>query len=100
MALTNWMVASGELQANYEYGVALNGKQLGGGVANQETLRQTLELKGQIADLLTDQINRLAFSHRPALHRDRRPLARRVRGGRPIPGDQPAERRSAAGLLL
>jgi uncharacterized protein YfaS (alpha-2-macroglobulin family) len=62
MALTNWMVASGELKADYEYGVALNGKQLGGGVANQQTLRQTLELKVQVADLLTDQINRLAFA--------------------------------------
>ena len=40
MALTNWMSASGELQANYEYAVALNGERLGGGVANQETLRE------------------------------------------------------------
>lgn len=26
MALTDWMVATGELQANYEYSVALNGE--------------------------------------------------------------------------
>lgn len=62
MALTNWMVASGELMANYAYGVALNGKQLGGGEANAETLRQTYQLRVDIANLLTDQVNRLAIA--------------------------------------
>ncbi|MBN2148880.1 MAG: Ig-like domain-containing protein [Anaerolineales bacterium] len=62
MALTNWMVASGELQADYEYGVALNGEQLGGGEANAETLRETTELRIDIADLLADEANRLAIA--------------------------------------
>lgn len=62
MGLTNWMVASGELQANYQYAVALNGKRMGGGIANQETLRQTYILRVDIADLLTSEANRLVFA--------------------------------------
>jgi hypothetical protein len=62
MALTNWMVASGELQADYQYGIALNGERIGGGIANAETLRQTYELVISVADLLTDEANRLAIA--------------------------------------
>ncbi|MBN2547798.1 MAG: Ig-like domain-containing protein [Anaerolineales bacterium] len=62
MGLTRWMVASGELEANYQFAVSLNGKQLGSGIANSETLRQTTLLKVDIADLLTDQANRLVFA--------------------------------------
>ena len=62
MALTNWMVASGELNANYQYAVALNGEQLGDGAATSENLRKSLELQVDIAKLLKDQANRLAFA--------------------------------------
>ncbi|NIM92240.1 MAG: hypothetical protein GTO18_00790 [Anaerolineales bacterium] len=62
MALTNWMEASGELDANYQYAVALNGERLGGGIANQATLRRTHHLHVDVVDLLTDQANRLAFA--------------------------------------
>ena len=63
MALTNWMVASGELEANYQYAVALNGEKLGGGAANPETLRQIPSSCRWISpSCLTDQANRLAFA--------------------------------------
>jgi uncharacterized protein YfaS (alpha-2-macroglobulin family) len=62
MALTNWMSASGELQANYKYGIALNGERLGGGTADRETLRQTYVLSVDVADLLTQEANRLVFA--------------------------------------
>ena len=62
IALTNWMELSGELQGNYSFAVALNDERLGGGVANSETLRQSLELKVNITDMLKDQANRLAFA--------------------------------------
>jgi uncharacterized protein YfaS (alpha-2-macroglobulin family) len=62
MALTRWMKASGELQANYNFAVALNGERLGGGAANQDTIRQTLSLKVDIANMLADQVNRLAVA--------------------------------------
>jgi uncharacterized protein YfaS (alpha-2-macroglobulin family) len=62
MALTNWMVASGELFADYEYAVALNGERLGGGVADSETLRQNKTLKVDVTELLSQGINRLAIA--------------------------------------
>ncbi len=61
MALSRWAALSGELQADYDYALALNGKRLGGGVANAETLDQNLELTVQVSELLTDQLNRLAI---------------------------------------
>jgi uncharacterized protein YfaS (alpha-2-macroglobulin family) len=61
MALTRWMEASGELQADFQYGVALNGEQVGGGTANRETLFETLELQVEAAKMLPDQVNRLAI---------------------------------------
>ncbi len=62
MALTHWMVASGELEADYEYAIALNGEELGSGVANNETLRQTQEMVVNIQNMLQDELNRLAFA--------------------------------------
>ncbi len=62
MALTNWMVSSGELKANYHYAVALNGEKLGGGTANSSTLRDITSLQVDIEKLLVDQANRLVFA--------------------------------------
>lgn len=62
MALTGWMTQSGELNPDYEYAVGLNGEKLGGGTADAGTLRQDYELRVSIADLLTDQANRLAIA--------------------------------------
>jgi uncharacterized protein YfaS (alpha-2-macroglobulin family) len=62
MGLTNWMEASGELRADYQYAVAFNEKRLGGGFANQATLRRTHYLHVDVAEMLTDQMNRLAFA--------------------------------------
>lgn len=62
MALARWASASGELQADYDYAVALNSARLGGGTANAETLDQNFELAVQVSQLLTDQLNRLAIA--------------------------------------
>jgi uncharacterized protein YfaS (alpha-2-macroglobulin family) len=62
MALTRWMVASGELKADYQYAVALNGEELGRGQANRQTLRQTQELRVDLQDMLQGELNRLAFA--------------------------------------
>lgn len=62
MALTNWMVSSGELKANYHYAVALNGEKLGGGTADTSTLREITNLRVDIEKLLVDQVNRLIFA--------------------------------------
>jgi uncharacterized protein YfaS (alpha-2-macroglobulin family) len=62
MALTNWMESSGELLADYQYAVALNGERLGGGTANMSTLRQTHHMQVSIVDMLEDEANRLAIA--------------------------------------
>jgi uncharacterized protein YfaS (alpha-2-macroglobulin family) len=55
------MVASGELEANYDWEVALNGALLAGGTAGPETLRDTHTLKVAVTELFTDELNRLAI---------------------------------------
>jgi alpha-2-macroglobulin len=61
MGLTEFMVASGELEAGYEWEVALNGELLAGGTADAGTLRDTETLKVAVADLFSDELNRLAI---------------------------------------
>jgi uncharacterized protein YfaS (alpha-2-macroglobulin family) len=56
------MQASGELEAHYQYAVAFNETRLGGGFANQDTLRSTHYLHVDVADMLTDEMNRLAIA--------------------------------------
>ncbi len=63
MALTDWMNVSGELQANYAYTVNVNGKPLGSGQANADTLRDTKTLQIAVNDMLRDQINRIVIEH-------------------------------------
>lgn len=62
MALTRWMIASGELQADYQYGVTLNGEQLGGGEAQSDNLREALKLEVDITQLVSDEANRLLIA--------------------------------------
>ncbi|MCB9420606.1 MAG: Ig-like domain-containing protein [Ardenticatenaceae bacterium] len=61
IALTDWMVASGELEADYQYEIALNGQLRGSGEANAATLRDSWQLQFDITELFTDQLNRLAI---------------------------------------
>ena len=62
IALTRWMVATGELQAQYDYGIAINGQRIGGGTANEATLRIVNEMRVDVSQLLRDQVNRLAIA--------------------------------------
>ena len=62
MALTDWMVQSGELNANYAYAVQLNGKTLGQGQVNKDNLRTSQTLQVAVKDLLAGQANRLVFA--------------------------------------
>jgi uncharacterized protein YfaS (alpha-2-macroglobulin family) len=61
MALTDWMVASGELKGNYDYGVTLNRETLTEGTVTPDTVRQGEVLHVQVKDLLLDEANRLTF---------------------------------------
>jgi len=62
MALTDWMVVSGELQPNYSYAASLNGDQLTEGTATSANVRDDVELVVQVADLLADEANQLVIS--------------------------------------
>ncbi len=63
MALTDWMDVSGELKADYSYSVQVNGKALGDGKANADTLRDTKTLQISVGDMLRDQINKIVVDH-------------------------------------
>ncbi len=65
LALTRWMQASGELEADYTYAVALNGQEIGQGVANNQTLRQSQTFKAAFGSLLRDRVNRLVIARGP-----------------------------------
>ncbi|MCU0511631.1 MAG: Ig-like domain-containing protein [Anaerolineae bacterium] len=61
MALTDWMVASGELEPDYSYRVTLNEAELAAGAATPATVRETQELVIQVSELLQDEANNLLF---------------------------------------
>ncbi len=60
MALTDWMVSTGELRGNYDYAVTVNGAPLAEGTVTPETVREGKVLAVQVRDLLLDEINRVA----------------------------------------
>ena len=62
MALTNWIVQTGELKANYQYAAAFNGEALFDGTADASTIRQTQQLSVDVTKLLSDQTNRLVLA--------------------------------------
>lgn len=61
IALTDWMVASGELEADYNWQVQLNDAELGSGAFTNENITERVELRTAVADLLTDQANSVHF---------------------------------------
>ncbi len=61
MALTDWMVASGELRGNYDYALVVNGDSLTEGHVTPDTVREGQVLRVQVKDLLKDEINRVTF---------------------------------------
>ncbi|NOZ27762.1 MAG: hypothetical protein GXP39_06885 [Chloroflexi bacterium] len=61
IALTDWMVATGELEADYTWSVSLNGEELDSGTVDQENLDEPTVLQARVAQLLADQANRLVI---------------------------------------
>ncbi len=55
------MVATGELQADYEFDAALNGRLLGEGRADASTVRDTTAYAIAVADLILEQVNQLTI---------------------------------------
>jgi uncharacterized protein YfaS (alpha-2-macroglobulin family) len=54
IALTDWMVATGELQGNYDWQVVVNGELLGEGSVTRENVGETTRLQIEVAQLLAE----------------------------------------------
>ncbi len=65
IGLTDWMVATGELEGNYAWYVSLNGEGLGEGTVDQDNIDETTRLRVEVGDLLADAVNRLAVERDP-----------------------------------
>ncbi|UCC87900.1 MAG: hypothetical protein JSV81_00990, partial [Anaerolineales bacterium] len=62
IAFTDWMRATGELDANYEYSIFLNDKELAARQVTRETVREGTRLQVAMADLLRDVGNTLTIA--------------------------------------
>ena len=59
IALTDWMVATGELEGAYDWHVVVNSELLGEGSVDSENVGQTTRLQIAVAELLADEANRV-----------------------------------------
>lgn len=59
IALTDYMVTTGELKADYTFMLSLNGRTLQEQDVNQENVGQSFQVKVPIVDLLQQEINRV-----------------------------------------
>ncbi len=62
LALTDYMVATGELKGQYTYQVTLNTRQVGDGQVDVSNIDQTKTLTIAVKDLLADTANELAIN--------------------------------------
>lgn len=64
MALTEWMVVTGELYPDYTFGVTLNGESLplDDNTATPDNVKDTETLRIEVADLLQEQANAVTIS--------------------------------------
>jgi hypothetical protein len=62
MALTDWMLASGELNPDYSYTVTLNNETLTTGTAVPDSVRESETLRLEVSELLQDEANQLVFN--------------------------------------
>jgi uncharacterized protein YfaS (alpha-2-macroglobulin family) len=66
IALTDWMVTTGELEGDYSWRVLLNGDELGSGAVSRDNLDDPVVLKAEVARLLADQANSLGIERSAA----------------------------------
>lgn len=62
ISLTDWMLYTGELDANFDYSVYLNDAQLGGGTVTPDTVQNSTKITVPITNLLADALNTLAIA--------------------------------------
>jgi uncharacterized protein YfaS (alpha-2-macroglobulin family) len=59
IALTEWMIATGELEGEYDWQVVVNGETLGEGSVARENIDESVKLQIAVAELLADEANRV-----------------------------------------
>src|SRR5690606_19148206 len=62
MALTDWMMLTGELNPNYDFSATLNGETLAEATATLENVTEPTRLAVDLRELLRDEANRLVIS--------------------------------------
>ncbi len=62
IALTDWMVATGELDADYDYGAFLNDAELATASATRTTVRESTRIEVPVGDLVADTLNVLGIA--------------------------------------
>jgi hypothetical protein len=65
IALTDWMMVTGELQGEYEYGAWLNGDALTEGAVTPANVDESIHLRVGVAELLSDASNQLTIGRGP-----------------------------------
>ncbi len=65
IGLTDWMVATGELNGNYGWTVSLNGQSLGDGAVDAANIDEPVSLTAAVQELLADTVNRLVIERNP-----------------------------------
>ena len=66
IGLTDWLVESRELEADYDWSVALNNDEIGAGTATPGQINPPTDLSVPVAQLLRDEANELAFARTTA----------------------------------
>ncbi len=59
IALTDWMVTTGELEANYAWTVELNGRPWDANTFTRENIQESVKLQVEVAQLFLDEANRV-----------------------------------------
>jgi hypothetical protein len=65
IALTDWMVATGELKPNYDYAVFLNNQSVAEGTFTPANVQSPVQQQIAIKELIANEANRLTFSRGP-----------------------------------
>ncbi|HSM58263.1 MAG TPA: Ig-like domain-containing protein [Candidatus Sulfomarinibacteraceae bacterium] len=61
LALTDWMTATGELEADYDYALNVNGRELQSGQFDQDSIMDVAEQSVPMRNLVTDDANYFIF---------------------------------------
>ncbi len=62
MALTDWMVLTGELRGSYDYSLSVNRQALAQATVTPETVRDGQVLRVAVSDLLREEVNRVVVA--------------------------------------